>query len=295
MVKTTPVTVIIPVYGDWRSLSTCIDSLITNIGNTNNFALFVNDCGPDADEIEKNILSKIDGQKNFRYERNPKNLGFVGTCNRAVLNLDKTNNDILLLNSDAALTKGALEEMAYLLASNKQIGSISPRSNNATICTIPINAINEKGVSRLFSKILFDKYHKQYRRYEETPTAHGFCMLIRRSTIDKIGLFDPVFGRGYGEEVDFCQRLHKEGWQTGIANWAFVYHLEARSFSIKTKQELLENNGKIISERYPEYRPNVRHKIEEMKKQERELFSHLDMNLINISRTITKLRKSLKK
>lgn len=289
----TPVTVVVPVYGDWKSLSICIDSLMEFLpeGDT---VLLVNDCGPDVDYIETNILKKIQGKTSFRYERNEKNLGFVGTCNRAVLELDTSDNDILLLNSDAAITAGMLHEMKELLATNKKVGSLSPRSNNATICTIPINAINEKGVEKSFAKKLFDKYHKKYERYTETPTAHGFCMLIRRVIIKDMGLFDPIFGRGYGEEVDLSQRMRSAGWQTGIANWAFAYHLEARSFSIKTKQQLLETNGKIIAERYPDYRMSVRKKIDELKIQEKQIISNFDMHIVDLLISISRIQKRIR-
>jgi GT2 family glycosyltransferase len=180
-----------------------------------------------------------------------------------------------------------------LFASDKKLGSVSPRSNNATICTIPISAINQKGVGRSLSRRLFEKYHKKYSRFEETPTAHGFCMLIRRKAIRKIGLFDEVFGRGYGEEVDFSQRLKKSGWLTGIANWAFAYHLEARSFSMKTKQELLAVNGKIIMERYPDYRLSVRKKIEMLKHEEALILSGLDKLAIKVSIVTIQTRKKI--
>ena len=73
------------------------------------------------------------GIESFRYERNKKNLGFVGTCNRAVLELEKTNNDIMLFNSDAMLVANTLEELKSVLVARKEVGAVSPRSNNATI------------------------------------------------------------------------------------------------------------------------------------------------------------------
>src|SRR5688572_29851966 len=137
------VTVVVPVYGDWPSLAQCIEALKEHVAPRHN-VLLVNDCGPEADLMEDNIKQAIKGTA-FRYERNPKNLGFVGTCNRAALEIDQTKNDILLLNSDTKPTKGFLEEMLAVLYESDKHAAVSPRSNNATINTIPLWAVSQKG------------------------------------------------------------------------------------------------------------------------------------------------------
>lgn len=288
-----PITIVVPVYGDWDSLSVCIESLIATIDHSVDQVMLVNDCGPDADVIEKNIKRSTKGRDNFFYHRNEQNIGFVRTCNRAVLELETTNNDILLLNSDASLTEGALDELRALIAVEKRIGAVSPRSNNATICTIPIAAIDQKGIQRKWSYRLFKKYNQRYERFTQVPTGHGFCMLIRREAIKKVGLFDEVFGRGYGEEVDFSQRIQAKGWICAVSNWSFVYHLEARSFSFETKKELLETNGKIVRERYPTYKAKVQESIRLLKAEERRIFSAADRRLVSLSVNAIKLRKKI--
>src|SRR5262249_38608194 len=112
---TPPVTIVIPIYGDLPTLTTCIESVKRNVDLDRNRVLLVNDCAPDADVIEESLLAKIEGWSSFRYERNERNLGFVGTCNRAVTKLDTTDNDILLLNSDTVTTAGFLEELSAVL------------------------------------------------------------------------------------------------------------------------------------------------------------------------------------
>ena len=250
------VTIIVPVYGDWPSLSTCIDSLLQYAEN--NKVLLVNDCGPEADLIEANIKSKIHGAKNFEYHRNPENLGFLKNCNRAVSELDGTDNDIILLNSDAAITEGLIDTLRHVLISDSSIAAVSPRSNNATITTIPIKAAKHKGLSPQKSYKVFLKIKDKLPEYNTSPVAHGFCMLMRRSVIDKIGMFDEIFGKGYGEEVDFCMRAASHGYKNAISNRAFAYHLEARSFSMDTKKKLIDVNEKVVVERYPTYRRQVR-------------------------------------
>ncbi len=268
---TRPVTIVVPVYGDWPSLKKCIDSL-KNYVSPKHTVMFINDCGPEADRLEENIEACIEKSTNYIYVRNKKNLGFVGTCNRAVLELDQSNNDILLLNSDTEVTRGFLDELQTVLYVEEKIGAVSPRTNNATICTVPLYAMSQKGLRPAKSYQLFQRYNKKFSRYTLTPTAHGFCMLIRREVIKKHSLFDEIFGRGYGEEVDFCQRIRQDGWSCAISNWSFVFHLEARSFSLELKAKLLEKNNKIIRARYPNYQEEVREYIEEALKREAKVF-----------------------
>lgn len=262
------VTIVVPVYGDWPSLSDCIDSLKEHTLSPDTRVMFVNDCGPDVENIEKNIKASIKGFKNYYYYRNKKNLGFVATCNLAVQTLDKTNNDILLLNSDTKVTSGFLDEMLEILYSDEDIGAVSPRSNNATIATIPISAASQKGINPVESFKLFQELKTRLPRYNIAPVAHGFCILIRRSLIKKFGLFDPIFGKGYGEEVDFCQRIAGQGYKSVLANRAYVFHLEARSFSLAVKAKMLETNNKIVRSRYPNYQQAVKDYILYAERQE---------------------------
>lgn len=252
------VTIIVPVYGDWPSLSECIESLKSHLNHSKTDVILANDRGPEWLEIENNILNSIEGQKNFKYVLNPDNLGFIGNCNRAVFEIDKTDNDVLLLNSDTKVTAGFVEEMLAVLYSDDRVGVVSPRSNNATLATIPLRAASQKGIEQEQSYSLWRSIKGSLSRSVEVPVAHGFCMLIRRGCIEQFGLFDPLFGKGYGEEVDFCQRIRRGGYRCMLANHAYVFHQEAKSFSLETKAKLLEENNKIIWKRYPNYRQEVR-------------------------------------
>ena len=257
MAKASPVTIVVPVYADWPSLKDCLSSLKALVDKHHKIML-INDNGPQANFLEKKIKTTITEFPNFQYYRNSKNLGFLQTCNRAVQELDKTTNDILLLNSDTKVTPGFLEEMLGVLYVSDRIGTVSPRSNNATIATIPLSAAVQKGIDPEKSYRLFKKMNKRLPRYNEIPTALGFCMLIRRKVIEEFGLFDKVFGKGYGEENDFSMRIKQGGYISALSNRSYVFHQEARSFKMKTKLKLISKNQAIIEQRYPDYQQAVR-------------------------------------
>ncbi|MBI4034514.1 glycosyltransferase family 2 protein [Candidatus Saccharibacteria bacterium] len=259
-----PVTIVIPVYADWPSLKDCLDGLIRTVDLKRHKVILVNDSGPQADLLEKKIQAKVGNRPAFEYYRNPKNLGFVGTCNRAVLELDKTNNDVLLLNSDTKPTAGWLEEMIAVLNISSKNAAVSPRSNNASIATVPLSTAINKGIALKASYAIYQAIKPKLPRYYITPIAHGFCLLLRRSLINRYGMFDPIFGRGYGEEVDWCRRLAAHGYRCLFANRAYIFHLEARGFSAKTKAKLIADHNKIIWRRYPDYRQAVRDWMDKM-------------------------------
>lgn len=250
------VSIIVPVYADWPSLKENILSLKKYYKNNDIVKIYyVNDCGPEADSLELKIKKEISNTNNFYYYKNNKNLGFVKNCNNAVNNIIDKKDDVLLLNSDTKVTKNFLQEMQRVLYSEKSIGIVNPRSNNATIWSVPMDrrfAFQPKRAYKYWLKLnkhLPDKYI--------APTSHGFCMLIRRSIINEIGLFDEIFGKGFGEENDFTMRAKANGWLCAVANHAFVYHYESRSFGNEQREQLSAKNIEIIRERYPNYEESI--------------------------------------
>lgn len=247
------VSIVVPVYSDWWSLEKNIHSLKKHFGGSEIVSIhYVNDCGPDAEEMEKKILTNIEGLTNFYYYSNPQNLGFVKTCNRAALELVSKKDDILLLNSDTKVTKNFVYEMRNILYSKVDIGAVTSRSNNATIWSVPMTSklANYRWASYLLYRTIKHVLPAMYY----TPTIHGFCVLIRREVINRYGMFDEVYGRGYGEENDFAMRIIVAGWRCAVANYSFVFHYESRSFGNEARNAQIEKNEKILLARYPNYR-----------------------------------------
>ena len=95
-------------------------------------------------------------------------------------------------------------------------------------------------------------------RAVEIPTAVGFCMWISRHCLAAVGLFDEAaFGRGYGEEVDFCMRASRAGFRHWLCADTFVYHAGEVSFGATGADRRLEAQ-RIVDLRYPEFQPAVR-------------------------------------
>jgi hypothetical protein len=202
--------------------------------------------------LEEKIKTAIKDRKNFEYYRNPGNLGFVKTCNRAVFELDKSGNDIMLLNSDTAVTHGFLAEMQKVLYARKDHGAVSPRSNSAGPATIPLKPLDRTEPAPEQAYKIFQEINQQLNDYTEAVDAHGFCMLVKREIIKEYGLFDEIYSPGYAEETDFSMRIRRRGYKCLFANHAFVFHYRAETFTSERKAKLKSRNKKILHERYPE-------------------------------------------
>jgi glycosyltransferase involved in cell wall biosynthesis len=88
-------------------------------------------------------------------------------------------------------------------------------------------------------------------------------MYLRRDCLDDVGLFDEeAFGRGYGEENDFCQRAIGKGWRNIIAADVFVRHWGSTSFQGERARRV-QAALKLLDRRHPEYQRDVRRFIEQ--------------------------------
>jgi glycosyltransferase involved in cell wall biosynthesis len=87
----------------------------------------------------------------------------------------------------------------------------------------------------------------------EIPVGVGFCWYVKRRCLREVGELDAsVFGKGYGEETDFCLRARRRGWSHQLAADVFVYHAEARSFGAE-RDALLERSQRLLNLRHPGY------------------------------------------
>lgn len=245
--------VIIPIYNAYEALMECVDSVIKNTDLNSNRLILINDCSTDSN-ISKYLkkLKKDNGKINLVVLDNEKNLGFVGTVNKG---MKYSDNDVLLLNSDTVVGKCWLDKIKECAYSMEKVATVTPLSNNATLVSVP------KGLQRneVPTDVTIDEYNEMidkcsYHDYPEIPTAHGFCMYIRREVLDLVGLFDEkTFGRGYGEENDFSFRCVDYGYRNLLCDDVIVYHKESQSFSSE-RSKVIEEHLKKIENRYPEYK-----------------------------------------
>ncbi len=242
------VDIVIPVYRGLDQTRRCIESLRRDPDRPPGRIIVIDDCSP-----EPKLSAWLDrqaGRGTITLLRNPRNLGFVASVNQGIRAAGE--RDIVLLNSDTEVPHGWLQRLAAQAYAAPRIGSVSPFSNNATICSYP----SVDGAPLAFELPLADLDSACRKanagRFVVVPTTVGFCMYIRRACIDETGLFDEqAFRRGYGEENDFCMRAAARGWTHRLACDTFVYHEGGVSFG-KDSPELKRSRG-VLLRRHPDY------------------------------------------
>ena len=251
--------IVIPVYKGLEQTRTCVESVLRSRQETPSEVVVVDDATPDTSIAE--YLQRLSAQGRITLLRNEANVGFVQSVNRGMsLHEDR---DVVLLNSDTEVANDWLDRLSAAAHSAADVATVTPFSNNATICSYPFEGW-KGGVPGTLGLTALDGLFASVnaRRSIELPTAVGFCMFIRRDCLKAIGTFDAErFGRGYGEENDFCMRAHKAGWRNVLAADVFVYHEGSVSFS-EERFDLMKAAGPALIAIHPEYPLKVHEFVE---------------------------------
>jgi GT2 family glycosyltransferase len=249
------VDVVIPVYGGHDETIACIESVLQAVNTTRREVVIVDDRGPDP--RLRAVLQAYQETGAITLVVNPVNLGFPGAANAGMtLHPDR---DVILLNSDTLVPSGWIDRLRAAAYRSGYIGSVTPLSNRATICSYPeLNKDNDlpgdiawQELDRLCAGV-------NDGRAVEIPTAVGFCAYLRRAMLREVGLLNADrWTRGYGEENELCILGAARGWKHILAPNLFVVHHGAVSFGIDGRKALLETNLNTLNRLYPDYFPRI--------------------------------------
>ena len=252
------VTIVIPVYGGFDDTRSCIESVLASTNTLPTEVVVINDASPEPELVE---WLNANAQR-FTLLHNEHNLGFVGTVNRGMALYP--HNDIVLVNSDTEVSSDWLDRLQVAAYSHARIGSVTPFSNNATICSYPVFC-EDNELPEGYTPAELDQVFAEVNAGQivDIPTAVGFCMFIRRDCLNDAGAFDAqLFGRGYGEENEFCMRSAQRGWRHVLTGDTFVYHKGGVSFA-ETQSEHQRHGHKVLTRLYPQYDAVIQQHIAE--------------------------------
>jgi glycosyltransferase involved in cell wall biosynthesis len=167
--------------------------------------------------------------------------------------------DVVLLNADTEVYDGWLDRLVAAALRHPKTATVTPLSNNATICSYPrTRQDNPYPLEISYSALNALAAEVNDGVEVEAPSGVGFCMYIRRDCLDEVGLFDhAAFGKGYGEENDFCQRASERGWRNVIAADTFVRHLGSASF-LGERARRVKQAMKTMDRLHPRYQDDVK-------------------------------------
>jgi GT2 family glycosyltransferase/tetratricopeptide (TPR) repeat protein/SAM-dependent methyltransferase len=158
---------------------------------------------------------------------NPDNRGFPSGSNQGIK--AARGEQVVLLNNDTVTTTGWLRRMLNVLHTESTVGLVGPCSNRVS---------SEQQVPVTYEKDLvgLDGFAWEWGRshdrvIEETERLIGFCLLIKKAVIDRVGMLDEGFGIGNFEDDDFGLRARQAGFKTVIARDAFIHHVGGATFA----------------------------------------------------------------
>lgn len=207
--------------------------------------------------VNKNSLNKF-----TKFLELPYNMGFPVANNKAIKKFKA--NYYLLLNSDTIVRPNTIKLLFKRLKNDEKIGIIAPQMewpdgtpqlNNRRF----LNPISEFISASRTGKIteLFKKYDVilPISKEEEFAGWISFgCVLIKKEVIESVGLLEEYFL--YMDDIDYCRRAWKKGWQVLYYPKARVIHLKGGvtkkdSWNIKRKPKYLyESRAKYFAKFY---------------------------------------------
>lgn len=253
------ISIIIVSYNTCELLKDCLNSVKKSIGNLET-EVFVVDNNSSDDTVT--VI-----KKDFPWVKliiNKKNIGFSRANNLAIKKA--AGKYILILNPDTKLKEDTLPKMHQYMQENSKVaistcrvelpnGKLDPdcRRHFPT----PWRAFTHfSAFSKIFSgSKLFDQYYMGYLSQEkehEVDSCVGAFMFVRASLISKVGFFDEDFFF-YGEDLDWCWRFKKAGYQIMYTPTSKIIHYKGAASGIKPpsmylSKATLESKKRAIKE-----------------------------------------------
>lgn len=182
-------------------------------------------------------------QKRFPHVKviaNRDNVGFSKANNQAIA---QSKGDVLcLINPDTLVKEDTFRVCLDYLTSHPAVGMVGCKILNSDgtlqlACrrSFPspwVAATKIVGLGKLFpNSRLFGKYNLTYldpEEISEVEAISGSFMVVRKSVVDSVGLLDENFFL-YGEDLDWCYRIHQAGWKIMYLPTTQIIHYKGRS------------------------------------------------------------------
>jgi GT2 family glycosyltransferase len=253
--------IIVPVYKSVRLTTRCLNSLadhIHEIAGSDPRLIVIND-SPGEPDVHRMLELFASRHSYITVLENEGNLGFVKAVNKGLSIASKASRDVILVNADTETFAGTLKNLADAAYADPQIGFASPRSNNASICSLPHfygGTVADQAESYRRWKVL----SRTMPAFHFTPTGVGFYLYIKHAILANFGFLDPEFGLGYEEENDLILRANKVGYRAVLVNNAFAYHAGSASFNLLDMNLTAHQGANLrkMAQRHSEFLPLVR-------------------------------------
>jgi len=213
------VSIIILTCNELEYTKQCVESILAHTQHPYELIFVDNGSGDDSPAY-------LAGLPNARVIRNETNLGFPKGCNQG---LAVARGDyVLLLNNDTIVTPGWLSRLVVVAESDPRIGLVGPVSN----CVSGPQQVEASYQTAAEMQEAAAKLAQEHRgTLVEVERLVGFCLLIKREVLDKVGALDERYGLGLFEDDDLCLRARQVGYRLVYAPEVFIHHFGSRTFA----------------------------------------------------------------
>ncbi len=239
-----------------QMLRDCLRSIFENADDLQFEVIVVDNVSTDgAVEMMANEFPQV------RVIRNTERHGFGHNQNTGIEAC--SGEYIFVYNDDTLLHKNALTILCRFLDENPKVGLVGPKLVNADgslqmSCykfPAPLRYVWENLLlSAAFpDSTIFGDYRKwQHDTVREVDFVIGAAMLVRKTVVDQVGLFDERFFM-YSEETDWQMRIKEAGWQIMLCPESVVTHLGGQSSEDAKDKQFCEFNRSSVKLIYKHY------------------------------------------
>ncbi len=218
------VSVVIPVWNNWKLTRACVDSLVEHAEAPLEIVIVDNGSTDGTARGLAELAERSD--VNVIVVTNESNRGFPTAVNQGIA--ASSGELVCVLNNDTEVTPGWLTEMLAALE-RPGTGMVGPRSNSISGLQIIPDAPPMRDRSAVSA---WARRWSAERAGRSWPTARlvGFCLLARRELFERLGGFDEGFGIGNFEDDDLCARVRAQDLTLRVADGSVVLHHGSATF-----------------------------------------------------------------
>lgn len=216
------VSVVIPVYNQFRTTYNCLKAISENLPKCSFELIVVDDCSRDETLFAGFVASGA-----VQFVRNTKNQGFVRSCNAGAARA--RGKYLFFLNNDTLVRPNWLDELVLTFDNVPNVGIVGSK------------LLFENGSLQEVGGIIWrlgdgwnwgrqaDSNDPRFCYMRDCDYVSGAALMLERELFKQLNGFDECYAPAYYEDTDLCFRVRAAGKRVLVQTASEIVHLEGMS------------------------------------------------------------------